>query len=132
MLHSKYRYSKDCKNYFGQIVKVYSSETEYEYHFIEDKYKGLDIVINDINDTKTIGILVVELEDGREIYSNDTINFYLKHDGEYTNCKLVYDDEHFSYLIFDESCEQIGHENMLKEICVYPDYYYLTINEYYY
>ena len=122
MLHSKYRYSKDCKNYFGQIVKVYSSETEYEYHFIEDKYKGLDIVINDINDTRTIGILVEVLEDGREIYSNDTINFYLKHDGEYTNCKLVYSKETFSYLVFTESDEQIGHSDTLKELCRYPTY----------
>jgi len=130
MLHSKYRYSDYSKSYFGQIVKVYSSETEYEYHFIEDKYNGLDVVV-DINDNKIIGILVAELNDGREIYSNDTINFYIKHDGNYMDCKLVYSDEDFSYLIFDESDEQVGHNDTFREICVYPDYYDLVINDYF-
>lgn len=131
MLHNKYRYSDYSKNYFGQLVKVYSSEIEYEYHFIEDKYNGLDIVIDDINDASTIGILVAELEDGREIYSNDTINFYIKHDGYYNNCKLVYSTEYFCYLILDTSGEQVGNNNQFQNICMYPNFYELTINDYY-
>ena len=131
MLHTKYRYSDYSKSYFGQLVKVYSSETEYEYHFIEDKYNGLDVVIDDINDASTIGILVAELEDGREIYSNDTINFYIKHDGHYNNCRLVYSAECLCYLIFDTNGEQVDINSRFRNICMYPNFYELTINDYY-